>query len=70
VRGKVLDIFGHSLFATPQDVLARGFRELCEHARDGRIRFVVERFALDDVAQAWSRQAAGSPGGKVVVTLS
>jgi NADPH2:quinone reductase len=70
VRGKVLEVFGHSLFATPQDVLARAYRELCEHARDGRIRFDVDRFDLDDVAEAWSRQADGSRGGKVVVTLA
>jgi NADPH:quinone reductase-like Zn-dependent oxidoreductase len=70
VRGKVLDIFGHSLFATPQDVLARAYRELCEHARDGRIRFDLDRFDLDDVAEAWTSQAGGSIGGKVVITVS
>ena len=70
VRGKILDIFGHSLFATAQDVLARAYRELCEHARDGRIQFTLERFDLDDVDKAWSRQAGGSPGGKVVVAVS
>jgi NADPH2:quinone reductase len=70
VRGKVLDLLGHSLFATPQDVLARAYRELCEHARDGRVRFDLDRFDLDDVSEAWASQAGGSAGGKVVVTLS
>jgi hypothetical protein len=70
VRGKIVEILGHSLFATPLDVIARGYRELCEHARDGRIRFEVERYGLDGVADAWERQASGSPGRKVVVTLS
>jgi hypothetical protein len=28
----------------------------------------IERFALDDVAEAWKRQASG-PGAKVVVEL-
>jgi len=70
VRGKVLDLVGHSLFATPQDVLARAYRELCVHARDGRIRFDLDRFDLDDVAEAWTGQAGGSAAGKVVVTIS
>lgn len=70
VRGKIVEILGHSLFATPLDVIARGYRELCEHARDGRIRFEVERYGLDGVADAWERQASGSPGRKVVLTLS
>ena len=62
VRGRIMNILGHSLFATPPDVIAEGYRELCEHVRDGRIRIGVETFALDDVAAAWKRQASGSPG--------
>jgi NADPH2:quinone reductase len=69
VRGKVVEIRGHSLFSTPRDVIATGYRELCEHARDGRIHFEVETFGLDDIAAAWERQASGSPGAKIVVTV-
>jgi NADPH:quinone reductase-like Zn-dependent oxidoreductase len=69
VRGKVANILGHSLFALPPGVLAQGYRELCEHARDGRIAFEVEAYPLDRVADAWQRQASGSPGAKVVVEL-
>ena len=69
VRGKVANILGHSLFETPHDVIAEGYRELCEHARDGRISFDVETYALDDVAEAWERQASGSPGAKVVISI-
>jgi NADPH2:quinone reductase len=68
VRGKAADIHGHSLFALPEDVLANGYRELCEHARDGKIRLSVETFPLDRIAEAWERQASGSPGTKIVVT--
>jgi NADPH:quinone reductase-like Zn-dependent oxidoreductase len=68
VRGRVLDILGHSLFSTAHDVIAEGYRSLCEHARDGRISLGVERFALEDVAAAWERQATGSPGAKIVVS--
>ena len=69
VRGKVVNILGHSLFSTPHDVIAEGYRELCEHVRDGRIHFDVETFELDDVAAAWELQASGSPGAKIVVRL-
>jgi NADPH2:quinone reductase len=69
VRGKVANIHGHSLFATPQEVLARGYRELCEHVRDGRIALGVETYELDRVADAWERQSSGSPATKIVVAL-
>jgi len=69
VRGKVAEIRGHSLFSTPREVIAAGYRELCEHAREGRIHFDIEMFALDDVAAAWDRQASGSPGAKIVVKI-
>ena len=69
VRGKLAEIRGHSLFSTPREVIANGYRELCEHVREGRIHFDVEAFGLDDIATAWERQASGSPGGKIVVRL-
>ena len=69
VRGRVMNILGHSLFSTPSEVIAEGYRELCEHVRDGRIAVAVERFPLDEVAEAWQRQASGSPGAKVVVAV-
>jgi hypothetical protein len=56
--------------STPPEVRAAGYRELCEHARDGRIRFAVETYPLDRIADAWERQASGSPGVKIVVDLS
>jgi hypothetical protein len=69
VRSKLAEIRGHSLFSTPHDVIANGYRELCEHARERRIHFEIEAFALDDVAAAWERQASGSPGAKIVVRV-
>ena len=70
VRGKMIDLHGHSLFAIPHDVLARGFRELCVHIATGRIDATVESYPLDRVAEAWERQASGSPRAKVVLRLS
>jgi NADPH:quinone reductase-like Zn-dependent oxidoreductase len=69
VRGKMANVLGLSLFAVPQDQLAASYRELCEHARDDRIRFGVERYEVDAIADAWERQASGAPGAKLVVTL-
>jgi NADPH:quinone reductase len=69
VRGKVANVHGHSLFATPDETIATAYRQLCEHVRDGRISFDTETFALDDVAEAWQRQSSGSPGKKIVLTL-
>ena len=69
VRGKMIDLHGHSLFAIPHDVLARGFRELCAHVAAGRIHAAVEPYPLDRVAEAWERQASGSPRAKIVLTL-
>lgn len=69
VRGKVANILGHSLYSTPHDVIATGYRELCEHAREGGVRFDVETYALEDIGAAWERQASGSPGAKIVVSV-
>jgi NADPH2:quinone reductase len=70
VRGKMANILGYSLCSTPHDVIAEGYRELCEHTRDGRIEFAVETFPLDDIEAAWERQASGSPGAKIVVSIA
>jgi NADPH2:quinone reductase len=69
IRGKTVNILGHSLFSTPRETIDEGFRTLCGHARDGRIDFEVVRFELDDVASAWERQASGSPAAKIVVSV-
>jgi NADPH:quinone reductase-like Zn-dependent oxidoreductase len=69
VRGKFTNILGHSLFALPADVVSDGYRELCEHVRDGRIRLDIEIYSLDDIAAAWERQASGSPGAKIAVAV-
>jgi NADPH2:quinone reductase len=67
VRGKQLQILGHSNFGLGDDDRARAYRELLEHAAAGRIAIDVERFPLEDVGAAWERQASGA--GKAVVLL-
>ena len=68
VRGKQLDVLGYSNFAFPPDVLRDGYLELLGHATSGRVRFEVETFSFDEIADAWRRQAGG-PGAKLVVAL-
>jgi NADPH:quinone reductase-like Zn-dependent oxidoreductase len=70
VRGKMANILGQALAAVPVDAAERGYRELCEHARHGRIVYETESYPLDGIAEAWARQSSGSPGTKLVISLS
>jgi NADPH2:quinone reductase len=67
IRGKTLDVLGHTNFAVPVDVKKRAYETMAQHGADGRIHVDVEKVPLDDVASAWERQGS-SPGVKLVVT--
>jgi NADPH:quinone reductase-like Zn-dependent oxidoreductase len=68
VRGKELQILGHSNFVMSADERNRAYLELLDHVSAGRIDLGLERFELDDVAAAWERQR--TPGrGKVVISF-
>jgi NADPH2:quinone reductase len=66
VRGKELQILGHSNFALSAGDRNRAYLELLAHVLEGSIVIDIETHALDDVAPAWERQQAGA---KVVITL-
>jgi NADPH2:quinone reductase len=66
VRGKRLSILGHSNFGLTAEERGRAYRDVAALAAAGRIRIDVESFALDEVADAWSAQAAGR---KAIVRL-
>jgi NADPH2:quinone reductase len=66
VRGKELSILGLSNFARSRDERRALYHELLEHVSSGKIRLDIETFRLDQVDEAWRRQAAGA---KVVVTV-
>jgi NADPH:quinone reductase len=68
VRGKQLEILGYSNFAVPRDVLEREYGRLVEAALAGDVVVDVERVPLEQVADAWGRQAEGA-GKKLVVEL-
>jgi NADPH2:quinone reductase len=67
VRGKNLNIHGHFAFGIPDDVFAEHYPRLVRHALAGEIQLDVERVPLDDVADAWRRQAAGEATKLVLV---
>ena len=68
VRGKELQIFGHSNFALSPDERNRAYLELLEHVVAGNIGLALERVPIERVGDAWERQ--GSPDrGKIVVTF-
>lgn len=70
VRGKQATILGLALFETPSEVAEEAYTTLCGHALAGRIGFRSELYPLAEVANAWARQAGGTGGVKVLVSLA
>jgi len=67
VRGKQLQILGYSNFAVPLDVLAQGYADLIGHAAAGRLRLDAEAVPLENIGDAWARQARGHDVKLVIV---
>lgn len=68
VRGKQLELLGHSNFAVPRQELGEQYGRLVAHAVAGELSVDVEHVGLDRVEDAWRRQSEGS-GAKLVVVL-
>jgi NADPH2:quinone reductase len=66
VRGRVLSILGHTNFMAPADVKRAAYGRMVELAAAGELEVTVERVPLDEVAEAWRRQA-DSPRHKLVI---
>jgi NADPH2:quinone reductase len=66
IRFKGLEILGYSDFTVPREVMEVEYARLVQHATAGDIEVDVERVPLEDVAEAWSRQASG-PRRKLVL---
>lgn len=60
VRGKELEVLGFSNFSRTPAELRDLYLELLALAHAGEIRVTVETFSLDEVDEAWRRQAAGA----------
>jgi NADPH:quinone reductase-like Zn-dependent oxidoreductase len=66
IRTHIRSIVGHTNFSAPHDVKRAAFRTMCEHAAAGELVVPVEIVGLDDVTDAWRRQAE-SPHHKLVI---
>lgn len=66
VRGRMLEIVGHTNLAAPADVRHAAYARMARHAAAGELTAEVERVALGDVARAWERQRSG-PGRKLAI---
>ncbi|MDQ6709226.1 MAG: zinc-binding dehydrogenase [Candidatus Dormibacteraeota bacterium] len=66
VRGRQLTILGHTNFAVPWEVKARAFQTMAGHAAAGRLVVEYETLPLEEIPQAWQRQAS-SPGRKLIL---
>jgi NADPH2:quinone reductase len=69
VRGKGLELYGYSNFLVPPEVTAREYAALVGHVTRGEVTIDVERVPFDEVADAWTRQAAGRAKRKLVLVL-
>ncbi|HEY3190801.1 MAG TPA: zinc-binding alcohol dehydrogenase family protein [Solirubrobacteraceae bacterium] len=66
IRGKLLDIRGHTNFMAPPEVKREAFERMVEHGAAGELKVEVERVPLDRVADAWQRQQH-APHHKLVI---
>lgn len=67
VRGKRIEIIGHTVFALRLDELSAAHMELLGHVRSGALTVDIETVALADAPGAWDRERAGAHT-KLVVT--
>ncbi len=68
IRGKMGEVYGYTDFAVPRDAFREQYLRLLGHAAANEIVFDIETYPLEQVAEAWKRQADG-PNAKLVVTL-
>jgi NADPH2:quinone reductase len=66
IRGKTLDVLGHTNFAIDTAVKREAYERMAAHAAAGRLEVEVERVPLDRVPDIWERQRS-SPGVKLAV---
>jgi NADPH2:quinone reductase len=68
VRGRRLEIIGHTVFEAPHEDLAHAHRAMLGHVAAGELEVDVETYPLEQTAEAWEAQQAG-PAHKLVVTV-
>jgi NADPH:quinone reductase-like Zn-dependent oxidoreductase len=60
IRGKMLEIMGHSNFASPPEVRREAYAQLTAAAAGGQLTVETEPLPLEQLAEAWRRVQAGS----------
>jgi NADPH2:quinone reductase len=68
IRGKMGEVYGYLDFAVPKDQFREQYLRLVDHAAAGEIIFHIQAYPLEQIVEAWERQAAGADA-KIVVTL-
>lgn len=66
IRGKALSVLGHTNFFVDREIRAAAHERMVEHGMRGELSVEIEAVALDDVGEAWRRQAE-SPNVKLVL---
>jgi hypothetical protein len=62
------EVYGYLDFAVPKDQFREQYLRLVDHAAAGEIIFHIQAYPLEQIVEAWERQAAGADA-KIVVTL-
>jgi NADPH:quinone reductase-like Zn-dependent oxidoreductase len=60
IRGKMLVIMGHANFSAPSEVKREAYLQMAQAAVRGELTVETEAIALERVAEAWERLAAGA----------
>lgn len=60
IRGKMLEIMGHTNFLAPPEVKREAYRRLADAAARGELRVEVEELPLEKVGEAWARVQASA----------
>ncbi|GAB3438914.1 quinone oxidoreductase family protein [Actinophytocola sediminis] len=68
IRGRSLRILGYTNNELSDEQRAAAIRVVAGHAATGDLSVNYEPLPLADIATAWSRQAAGAPAGRIVLT--
>jgi NADPH:quinone reductase-like Zn-dependent oxidoreductase len=67
IRGKMLEIMGHTNAAAPPEVKREAYRELLDAAAEGALTVEVQALPLERVREAWAQVAAGAQRKIVLV---
>ncbi len=68
IRGKMGELYGYTDFAVPREAFREQYLRLVAHAAANEIVFDIETYPLEQIKEAWQRQADGAHA-KIVVTV-